>query len=172
MKKVFTVTILSLMVILTIVNSCSKSSDSSSNTTPTPTPPKTTVAGVDSVIVDGGTPTELTCVNCLTGSAGIFTMTFADPVSNATYLVATFSTQPATAGNYHIKFTPPAATTDVQIKISQNGLNGNYYIAQPPQTADTASVSFVNNKIQLSFSNISFIHGSTTKVVSATILCN
>jgi len=167
MKKIFTLTILSLMLILTIANSCSKSSDSS--TTPTPTPTPTVSLGIDSVIIDGGTPISLTPVGCLTGSAQIFTMTFSDD-NNITYLSATFSAQPTVAGNYNIKFTQPAATTDVQLKISQTGLNGSYFTAQ---TAGTAALSFNGGKLQLSFSNITFLHsGSTSKVVSSTILCN
>src|ERR1039457_601927 len=99
MKKIFTLTILSLMAILTIVNSCSKSSDSSSNTNPTQSP---AAVGIDSVIIDGGTPIELTCVSCITGSANIFTMTFLDPVANLTFLSATFSAQPTANATYNI----------------------------------------------------------------------
>jgi hypothetical protein len=169
MKKIFTLTILSLMLVLTIANSCSKSSDSS---TPATTPTPTAIVGVDSIVVDGAAPIELVSVGCLVGAANIFTMTFADPQTDLIYLKATFSAQPTTAATYNVVFVaPPANTTntDVQLQYSETGLTGAYYVSQK---TGTATLTFVNNKIQLSFTKIPFIHGTTTKVVSSILLCN
>jgi len=167
MKKIFTLTILSLMLVLTIANSCSKSTDS----TPAPTPTPTSIVGVDSIVVDGGMPVEIVAVGCLVGSANIFTMTFAD-YTNLIYLKATFSAQPTTGATYNIVFTAPQANTvnsDVQLQYSESGLNGAYYVSQK---GGTATLTFVNNKIQLSFSKVTFIHATTTRVISSIMLCD
>lgn len=166
MKKIFTLTILSLMLVLTIVNSCSKSSD----TTPTPTPTPTVIgADTNTLILEGTVPLTIECPapQCNVGQADIFTMFMVSNDNQKQFTITTLP-MPTASGTYTLKGlsvgTPYPAD---QMLMSYKDLGTNLtYTAQ----TGTATVTVKNGFVKVSFSKITFVKVSSI-VLSGTVVC-
>jgi hypothetical protein len=164
MKKIFTLTILSLMLVLTIVNSCSKSSD----TTPTPTPTVIT-ADTNTLILDGTVPLTIACLapQCNVGSANIFTMFMVSNDNQKEFTITTLPT-PTASGTYTLKPQYPGTPypADQMQMTYKDGSTGLTYTAQ----TGTANVIVKNNFVKVSFSKVTFVKVSSV-VLSGTVVC-
>ena len=164
MKKIFTLTILSLMLVLTIVNSCSKSSD----TTPTPTP---TVIGADTntLILEGTVPLTIECPapQCNVGQADIFTMFMVSNDNQKQFTITTLP-MPTASGTYTLKPQYPGTPYPAdQMQMTYKDLGTNLtYTAQ----TGTATVTVKNGFVKVSFSKITFVKVSSI-VLSGTVVC-
>jgi len=168
MKKIFTLTILSLMLVLTIVNSCSKSSDTTPTPTPTPTP---TVIGADTntLILEGTVPLTIECPapQCNVGQADIFTMFMVSNDNQKQFTITTLP-MPTASGTYTLKPQYPGTPYPAdQMQMTYKDLGTNLtYTAQ----TGTATVTVKNGFVKVSFSKITFVKVSSI-VLSGTVVC-
>ena len=158
------------MLILTIVNSCSKSS----TPTPTPTPtPTNTTPDSNTVTVDG-VKQEITTIGCnlAGGSSNYFTMSAQTNDNNTTLQITTYK-QPAASGTFNAHFAQPSSATDIQLSllIGPSGAQFTY-----TATSGTAAVTVATppaTGIKVSFYNLAFSKsGVADKKASATLICN
>ena len=166
MKKIFTLTILSLMLVLTIVNSCSKSSD----TTPTPTPTPTVIgADTNTLILEGTVPLTIECPapQCNVGQADIFTMFMVSNDNQKQFTITTLP-MPTASGTYTLKLQYPGTPYPAdQMQMTYKDLGTNLtYTAQ----TGTATVTVKNGFVKVSFSKITFVKVSSI-VLSGTVVC-
>ena len=169
MKKIFTLTIVSLALILTIVNSCSKSSDT---TTTTPTPVVTTV-DTNTVIVDGTVPLTIACLppQCnIAPSSNIFTMFMVSNAGDKEFTITTLPI-PSASGTYTTDFSSvgtPYPPTHLQIKYTDKTTTpSSTYTAL---SGGTANVTVANGLVKVSFSKLTFTKVSSV-VLSGTVVC-
>ncbi|MEI6594137.1 MAG: hypothetical protein WCO28_01150 [Bacteroidota bacterium] len=168
MKKIFTLTILSLMLVLTIVNSCTKSPDTTPTPTPTPTP---TVIGADTntLILDGTVPLTIGCLapQCNVGQADIFTMFMVSNDNQKQFTITTLPV-PTVSGTYFLKPQYPGTPYPAdQMQMTYKDLGTNLtYTAQ----TGTATVTVKNGFVKVSFSKITFVKVSSI-VLSGTVVC-
>jgi hypothetical protein len=167
MKKVFTLTIVSLMISLAVLNSCSKSSDSS---TTTPTPTQTTN---DTNVTIDGVKMHLNPIGCQLsgGSSNIFTMASITDDGNTTVQGNTYGTP--TAGTYTVSISnitsASAGKIQLLLLIGPSGSQTQYVATGGTATITTGTPPAAS--IKVSFSGLTFNHGSTNKVASGTIYC-
>ena len=171
MKKIFTLTIVSLMLLLTVVNSCSKSSDTPA---PTPTPTPTPTSDSNTVTIDGGTKQEITTVGCTLagGSSKLFTMSAVTNDNNTTLQITTYNA-PAASGTFNVKFSQPSAASDIQIflLIGPSGAQAQYAAAAGTATVTVAASP--STGIKVAFTNLTFSKsGLPDKKASGTLICN
>ena len=106
--------------------------------------------------------------NCGVGSGNIFTISFVSDDGH-TSLNCTTLPQPAASGNFTIDYhypSTPYPATNMQITMVDNVLFQTF-TAQ----SGTAAVTVLGGNIKVSFNKVSFIHSTTTKVISATVVC-
>lgn len=168
MKKIFTFTIVSSMLLLTIVQSCSKKTeDPAPAPTPTPTP-TVTYADTNTIVIDGALQ-ELTPIACTPsgGSSNLLTMS-ATNASNDVLLTITTKGVPTTTTTYNVVIAPPADAASIQLKV-KFGLTEEYVA-----TSGTAVVTVQTSPsvgMKAAFKDLSFVKGPNTKKISATMIC-
>jgi len=170
MKKLFTISIASLMISMAIFNACSKSSDTPAATTNNNNNNNNTAIDTDYITIDGNKLEFLPNPCSLSGgSSNLYTMSSNYSSGGITFIGTTYGI-PA-AGTYNVVMTIPNNATTIQLQLGY-GATG----AQTIYTANggTATVTIGTNPARtlVQFSSLSFVKtGSPTKTASGNMLC-
>lgn len=166
MKKLFTISIASLMISMAIFNACSKSSTTTSNNNNNNNNSNDT-----NLITINGIAQTYTLNTCILagGSSNLFTMSWVSPDGNTTFMAQTYGAP--TAGTYTIVFGSPTTPNTIQLNILVGATGAQIYYTAMTGTA-TVTTGTNPTRTMIQFGSTAFPKtGYATKTASGNMVC-